>query len=218
MSEEITTDPLAPLTGEGVKPKRQLTEAQRLAFLKARETRARNVALRREQKMAEETANPPPEKKPRAKRAPKRDDGGEQRQRVKVTVDAPVAEEELPQEETQDVPEQIIDKVVESLVGTDHTAQQSGEPISSLPEMPDPHMYAKLVADIIYEKLNTEIVEPPSPLPSPSSRGPPATVAARALLLRPRRRSLRATWRLRVLSTYLRLLLLNLLLPGCSHK
>lgn len=167
MSEEITTDPLAPLTGEGVKPKRQLTEAQRLAFLKARETRARNVALRREQKMAEETANPPPEKKPRAKRAPKRDDGGEQRQRVKVTVDAPVAEEELPQEETQDVPEQIIDKVVESLVGTDHTAQQSGEPISSLPEMPDPHMYAKLVADIIYEKLNNEIVEPPSPPPKP---------------------------------------------------
>lgn len=155
MSEEIASNTIPDIAGDGAKPKRQLTEAQRLAFLKARETRARNIAIRREQKVAEEAANPPPEKKPRAKRAPKRDDGSE-RQRVKVQVNS--AQEEL------EVSDQPAEDLADEAAAMDHTEDK--EPISSLPEMPDPHLYAKLVADIIYDKLNAEIVEvPPPPKP-----------------------------------------------------
>lgn len=166
MSEEITANATPDLAGDSVKPKRQLTEAQRLAFLKAREARARNIALRREQKMAEETTAPAPEKKPRAKRAPKRDDGSEgqrQRQRVNVKVAATEPVPESQPEPEPDVAEKITKEIMENLEGSDHT----DEPIaSSLPDMPDPHVYAKLVADIIYDKLNSEIVDvPPPPKP-----------------------------------------------------
>lgn len=160
MSEETFATIETPVTGDGVKPKRQLTEAQRLAFLKARETRARNVALRREQKLAEETDKPPAEKKPRAKRTPKGSDGGEpERKRVTVTVDEPtVIDNAIPTDSAET-------KVQEEETTIDHTAESiplataAGELLSSLPEMPDPHHYAKLVADIIYEKLNTEMAE-----------------------------------------------------------
>jgi len=55
MALESDISPDVPVVAE-VKPKRQLTEAQRLAFLKGREKRLANIARKREEKLEMERA------------------------------------------------------------------------------------------------------------------------------------------------------------------
>lgn len=126
------------------KQKRQLTEAQRLAFLKAREARARNIAIRREQKLAEEATGAPPAKKPRAKKSNKGD-----AKPVEVKME-------------------IIPPEPPKLDAVDHTEPEEGEvKETAVPATaPTPEDYAALVADIIYNKLTSEPVDPtPPPMP-----------------------------------------------------
>lgn len=172
MSEEVTADTSAPTGGNSVKPKRQLTEAQRLAFLKARETRARNVEIRREQKLANEAANPTPAKKPRVKKtAPVAaavgtgvGDGLGDGDGVRVGVEtAPVA----PPTPTKEEMMEFLDDPAAKQKVLDHAT------------LPDPHEYAKIVADIIYDKLNAEIVDmPPPPMPKVTRQRRRRTIAA----------------------------------------
>ena len=56
---------------EAPKKKRELTEAQRLAFLKARETRARNLEARRKQKEDQKTVKREKRKQVYKKERPK---------------------------------------------------------------------------------------------------------------------------------------------------
>lgn len=132
------------------KQKRELTEAQRLAFLKAREARARNIAIRREQKMAGETTDAVPEKKPRAKKSSKRAAGELKEVEVKIEPTpepmdhAPKAEETPAPSESE--PQLEIKK--EDVV------------------MPSPEEYARVIADLIYGKLTTEPADDvPPPMP-----------------------------------------------------
>lgn len=49
MSEEVKTTPIEPELPPAEKPKRVLTEAQRLAFLKGREKRMLNIEMKKQQ-------------------------------------------------------------------------------------------------------------------------------------------------------------------------
>lgn len=130
------------------KQKRVLTEAQRLAFLKAREARARNLAIKREQKLATETAPEPAPKKPRAKRASPKPD-------VALPVEQPKLEPVI-QPEVKPEPEPEPQPELDT--------QLLEEPI---PMYPDPSEYAEMVADIIYKKLNAEELPAEPPVPPP---------------------------------------------------
>lgn len=98
----------APSGTNAPRPKRVLTEAQRLAFLKGREKRMANIAARRAAK-SEETLSIPAEES-----------------------SAPVPVKPLPK-----------------------------SPINR-PVTPDPNDLANRVAHLVYEKLNSEEVTPPS--------------------------------------------------------
>lgn len=156
MSEEFTAETQQPAIipsddQPAPKQKRQLTEAQRLAFLKAREARARNIDIRREHKLAEEASGAPPTKKPRAKKTPKPNP---------IPVEVPVAA--TPMEVTAEPgveapPTDHAQETTEEQLVTENVISPAGS------QLPDPTEYAKLVAEIIYEKLNSEPVEPPPP-------------------------------------------------------
>lgn len=157
MSEEVVTNSTLGIADESApKPKRQLTEAQRLAFLKAREARAKNVALRREQKLAQEetskttaaessvegtngTNDGPKPVKPKRVRAPK------------IKVVGPKEPEALP-------------AVVVTPEKDSTPAECPPAPLAPTAAHPNPEDYAKLVADIIYDKLNAEEI-PEEPIP-----------------------------------------------------
>jgi len=166
MSDTIVSS--APIVSDEavVKPKRVLTEAQRLAFLKAREARARNIALRKEQKLAQEELAAAGE----ALLAPESADGGDALPST-VTERKPAAKRPRKPKAVKVVltqappPEEIISTPPKDVSAPE--PECPGAPVAPEPRYPHPEEYASMVADIIYKKLNAEELpmEPPPPKP-----------------------------------------------------
>lgn len=163
--QEANADTTGVVESNTAKPKRVLTEAQRLAFLKAREARARNLAIKREQKLATEAAPAVRNPKPRAKRA-------------NSTTNQPVVG--LGVGDGVGVGDGLGDgvgtgnttepKLVE--VKVEPPPEPTVEVAAPVPKHPDPTEYAELVADIIYKKLNAEELPPEPPVPEPKPKKP----------------------------------------------
>lgn len=137
---------MEPEIGES-KPKRQLTEVQRLAFLKGREKRLANIEKRRQEQIEEkqhieesvkEPSTPPP--KPKRERKP----------RVKKTADPPqlnIAKSDI----QNDV---VEDTVQESIPEKSEVVEKAGSEIVVNESLPKP-----LFTDSDYEKFSIEVLK-----------------------------------------------------------